>query len=49
MSLVPYVALVLLIPFYLIVGMAGGLKEWLEDFQLLNKEVKREASKQQSE
>lgn len=49
LSIVPYVALLLLTPFYLIVGMVGGVKEWMGDFQLLNKEVKREVIKQQSE
>ena len=44
LSLVPYVALVLLLPAYLFIGMRVGVKEWVDEFQYLNGRIKGEMS-----
>ncbi len=44
LSLVLYVTLALLLPAYLFVGMRGGVKEWIDEFQCLSRRIKREMS-----
>lgn len=44
LSLVLYVVLALLLPAYLFIGMRGGVKEWIDEFQYLSSSIKRETS-----